>query len=48
MAYDYDTNSIFAIPITYFKDNTVITVFGQLFNELKMKRYTSKFNVIDN
>lgn len=48
VAYDYDTGAIFALPTTDFKDNTIIQVFKQMFNELKDKGGTPKFNVTDN
>ena len=47
-AYDYDTNIIFALPVPNFKDETVITAFEEIFNELKDKGHTPTFNVTDN
>ena len=48
MAYDYDTDMIFAIPTKNLKDETIITAFEQVFNELEEKGYNPKFNVTDN
>ena len=48
MAYDYDTDMIFAIPTKNLKDETIITAFEQVFNELEEKGYKPKFNVTDN
>ena len=48
VAYDYDTNNIFALPVPNFKDETVITAFEEIFNYLKDKGYTPTFNVTDN
>ena len=48
VAYDYDTNMIFAIPTKDLKDETIITAFEQVFNELEEKGHTPKFNVTDN
>ena len=48
VAYDYDTNNIFALPVPNFKDETVITAFEEIFNDLKDKGYTPTFNVTDN
>ena len=48
VAYDYDTNMIFAIPTKDLKDETIITAFEQVFNELEEKGYKPKFNVTDN
>ena len=48
LVYNYDTNNIFALPVPNFKDETVITAFEEIYNELKDKGYTSTFNVINN
>ena len=48
VAYDCDTNHIFALPVPNFKDETVITAFEEICNELKDKGYTPNFNVTDN
>ena len=48
VAYDYDTNTIFAKPCPDFKDATIIAAFEEVFNELKAKSYEPKFNVTDN
>ena len=48
IAYDYDTNYIFAKPISNLKDETIIEVFESVFNELKDKGHKPTFNVTDN
>ena len=48
VAYDYDTNTIFAKPCLDFKDATIITAFEEVFNKLKAKGYGPKFNMTDN
>ena len=48
IAYDYDTNNTFAVPTKDLKDDTIITAFEGVFNNLKSKGYTPKFNVTDN
>ena len=48
IAYDYDTNYIFAIPIKDVTDNSIMVAFESVFNELKEKGYTPTFNVTDN
>ena len=48
VAYDFDTNNIFALPVPNFKDETVITAFEEIFNDLKYKGYTPTFNVTEN
>ena len=37
VAYDYDTNYIFAIPIPDVKDETIIKAFDEIFTELTEK-----------
>ena len=39
VAYDYDTNMIFATPTKNLKDETIITAFEQVFNELEEKGF---------
>ena len=39
VVYDYDTDSIFAIPTKDLKDGTIIQAFEQVFNELEAKGY---------
>ena len=46
IAYDYDLNYIFAVPIPNLLDNTIIGAFKKVFDQLKEKG--SKFNVTDN
>ena len=48
IAYDYDTNYVFAIPIKDATDDSIIEAFDQMFTELKEKGLTSTFNVMDN
>ena len=48
MAYDYDTNYIFAIPISNVKDATIIEAFHDIFTELMEKGHKPIFNVTDN
>ena len=48
VAYDYDTNAIFAIPTNDLKDATIIVAFEQVFNELEGSGYKPQFNVTDN
>ena len=47
VAYDYDTNTIFAKPCPD-KDATIIVAFKEVFNELKAKGYEPQFNMMDN
>ena len=37
VAYDYDTNYIFVVPIANLKDDTIVTAFDGVFQELKKK-----------
>ncbi len=48
IAYDYDTNYIFAEPITDVKDTTIIAAFDKVFMELTEKGHKPTFNVKDN
>ena len=48
IAYDYDTNYIFAKPISNLKDESIIAAFESVFNELKDKGHKPTFNVTDN
>ena len=48
IAYDYDTNYIFAKPISNLKDKTIIEAFESVFNESKDKGHKPTSNVIDN
>ena len=48
VAYDYDTNVIFAIPTKDLKDATIVVAFEQVFNELEEGGFKPKFNVTDN
>ena len=48
IAYDYDLNYIFAVPIPDLTDDTIIGAFDIIFTDLKQKGYAPKFNVTDN
>ena len=48
VAYDYDTNYIYAIPIKDVTDKTIIEAFDQVFTDLTDKGYKPTFNVTDN
>ena len=48
MAYDYDTNYTFAIPIKNVTDAAIIEAFIKVFTTLKEKGYKPMFNVTDN
>jgi hypothetical protein len=48
VAYNHDTNTIFAKPCIDFKDDTTVAAFEEVFNELKDKGYAPTFNVTDN
>ena len=48
IAYDYDMNCIFAIPIKDTKDDSILDAFYQVFTELKEKAPKTTFNAIDN
>ena len=37
VAYDYDTNAIFAIPMKDVKDDTIIAAFDEIFKDLTKK-----------
>ena len=45
IAYDYDTNYIFAKPISNLKDETIIEAFESVFNEQKDKEHKHTINV---
>ena len=47
VAYDYDTNYIFAIPIPNLKNDTIIEAFENVFDELNNKGHWPTFNVAD-
>ena len=48
IAYDYDTNYIFAIPIKDVKDATLVAACEEVFNTLKEKGYKPTLNITDN
>ena len=48
IAYDYDTNYIFAIPIKNVTDEAIIEAFKEVFQGLKNKGHKPTFNFTDN
>ena len=48
VAYDYDTNYIFALPIANVQEKTIIKAFNKVFAELTEKGHKPTFNVTDN
>ena len=48
VAYDYDTNNIFAEPVKDMTDASIIGGFEAVFESLKEKGFKPKFNVTDN
>lgn len=48
IAYAYDLNYIFALPISNLRDETILTAFDEVFQELKSKGFKPTFNVTDN
>ncbi len=48
VAYDYNTNYIFALPISSTSDNDILTAFKQTHDMLTKRGYTPQFNVTDN
>ena len=48
VAYDYDSNYIYAVPVKDLKDDTILEAFDQVFSDLKNKGHKPKFNVTDN
>ena len=48
IAYDYDLNYIFAVPIPDLTDDTIVGAFDSIFTNLKKKGFAPKFNVTDN
>ena len=48
VAYDYDTNYIFALPIKNLKDDTIVAAFEEVFTTLTDKGHRPTFNVSDN
>ena len=48
IAYDYDTNYIYAIPIKDVQDKTIIAAFDEVFQDLTDKGYKPTLNVTDN
>ena len=48
IAYDYDANLIFAIPISNVKDSTIVEAFNKVFMKLKEKGDKPAFNVTNN
>eukprot|EP00804_Cyclotella_cryptica_P006049 CCRYP_000271-RA/>CCRYP_000271-RA protein AED:0.21 eAED:0.21 QI:0/0/0/1/0/0/7/0/881 len=48
IAYAYDLNYIFALPISNLRDETILRAFDEVFQELKSKGFKPAFNVTDN
>eukprot|EP00804_Cyclotella_cryptica_P009770 CCRYP_013223-RA/>CCRYP_013223-RA protein AED:0.41 eAED:0.41 QI:0/0/0/1/0/0/4/0/726 len=48
IAYAYDLNCIFALPISNLRDETILTAFDEVFQTLKSKGFKPAFNVTDN
>ena len=48
VAYNYDNNYIFVVPIPDLKDETIIKAFDGIFTELEEKGHKPTFNVTDN
>eukprot|EP00804_Cyclotella_cryptica_P011139 CCRYP_020834-RA/>CCRYP_020834-RA protein AED:0.37 eAED:0.22 QI:0/0/0/0.66/1/1/3/0/880 len=48
IAYAYNPNYIFAIPIPNLRDETIIKAFDKVFQDLKSKGFKPMFNVTDN
>eukprot|EP00804_Cyclotella_cryptica_P000273 CCRYP_010218-RA/>CCRYP_010218-RA protein AED:0.29 eAED:-0.05 QI:0/0/0/0.5/1/1/2/0/769 len=48
VAYAYDPNYVFAIPIHNLRDETILKAFDEVFQELKTKGLKPTFNVTDN
>ena len=48
IAYDYDNNYIYAVPVKDLKDDTILEAFDEVFSDLKNKGHKPKFNVTDN
>eukprot|EP00804_Cyclotella_cryptica_P021893 CCRYP_000851-RA/>CCRYP_000851-RA protein AED:0.26 eAED:0.15 QI:0/0/0/1/0/0.33/3/0/868 len=48
IAYAYDPNYVFAIPIHNLRDETILKAFDEVFQELKTKGLKPTFNVTDN
>ena len=48
VAYDYDTNYIFALPIANVQYKTIIKAFDKVFTNLTVKGHKPTFNVTDN
>eukprot|EP00804_Cyclotella_cryptica_P028204 CCRYP_011045-RA/>CCRYP_011045-RA protein AED:0.18 eAED:0.15 QI:0/0/0/1/1/1/2/0/1234 len=48
VAYAYDPNYIYAIPLRNLRDESIVTAFEHVFQDLKTKGYKPTFNVTDN
>ena len=48
IAYDYDTNYIFAIPLKDLTNPSIIEGFDTIFKKMKDRRFRPQFNVTDN
>ena len=48
VAFDYNTNYIFALPIANVQDKKIIEAFDRIFTELTEEGHKPTFNVTDN
>eukprot|EP00804_Cyclotella_cryptica_P000700 CCRYP_000984-RA/>CCRYP_000984-RA protein AED:0.37 eAED:0.21 QI:0/0/0/1/0/0/3/0/1009 len=48
VAYAYDPNYIYAVPLRNLRDESIMTAFEHVFQDLKTKGYKPTFNVTDN
>eukprot|EP00804_Cyclotella_cryptica_P014739 CCRYP_021243-RA/>CCRYP_021243-RA protein AED:0.44 eAED:0.44 QI:0/-1/0/1/-1/1/1/0/139 len=48
VAYTYDPNYIYAPPLRNLQDESIMTAFNDIFQDLKSKGYKPTFNVTDN
>eukprot|EP00956_Cyclotella_meneghiniana_P014140 scaffold21040_cov41-Cyclotella_meneghiniana.AAC.5 len=48
VAYAYDPNYVFALPIPNLRDDTIIAAFDEVFQDLKKKGFKPSFNVTNN
>ena len=48
LAYDYNTNAVFAIPMKKLEDKIIIEAFDKIFTYLTIRGYRPTFNATDN
>ena len=48
VAYAYDPNYIYATPICNLRDESIMTAFDHVFQDLEAKGYKPTFNITDN